>query len=111
MVNLCLHQTVSVLTVLVALTGAANIAKRALPEPWESLAGRTEEEIQEFIKRQGPAIVGAKPVPPPLTDTSMKLVNDIDHQWQAPGSGDTRGKPSLSQHGQCLTITQARVRE
>ena len=37
-------------------------------------------------------VVGAQPLPPPITDTSFKLVYDDAHPYQAAGDGDQRGE-------------------
>ncbi|KAH7104010.1 heme-thiolate peroxidase [Auriculariales sp. MPI-PUGE-AT-0066] len=76
---------------------------REPPRAWESLSGRTEDEIQVFIQSMGPRIVGAKPPPKPVEDVSMKLVNDKDHEFREPRATDARGPcpgmNSLANHG------------
>lgn len=62
----------------------------ATVQPYESLAGLSREEIEVFAR--GVKVVGAQPPPPPIKDTSLKLVNDKDHPWQPLRDGDQRGK-------------------
>jgi hypothetical protein len=46
---------------------------------------------------------GAQPLPPPIKDTSSKLVNDAKHRFRAPGKHDQRGPcpglNTLANHG------------
>jgi len=94
------------LSLLLAVSVIANVinVKREPPQPWESLAGRSQEEIEDFIKRNGNKIVGAQPLPIPMKDTRMKLVHDAKHPYKAPRPGvDTRGPcpgmNTLANHG------------
>ncbi|KAK0546529.1 hypothetical protein OC846_005223 [Tilletia horrida] len=87
---------------LVTLLTTAN-AFPHLAEGWEhrSLAGMSEETINEIVARQ--AIVGAQPAPASQSDTSSKLVNDANHPYIAPGANDIRGPcpglNTLANHG------------
>ncbi|KIJ22762.1 hypothetical protein M422DRAFT_276766 [Sphaerobolus stellatus SS14] len=68
---------------------------------YESLAGVSEREINEFIARDGGASI---PNPPgPLADDSLKLVADAAHPFIAPGPNDLPGScpgmNTLANHG------------
>jgi len=88
---------------VVGVSASAINEKRAPLQPWDSLAGRSQDDIEDFIKRHGPAIVGAQPLPAQPKDTGMKLVNDRLHQYQAPKKGAKRGPcpgmNSMANHG------------
>lgn len=72
------------------------------PEIYESLAGYSREEVDNFA-RANPAATGALPAPPPQSDTGWKLVNDFNHGYIAPKPTDMRGPcpglNTLANHG------------
>lgn len=80
-----------------ALTGAIAGAI----EPFASLSGRTDAEIEHFIRSN--KVVGGRPAPGPIADTSSKLVNDKHHPWLPLLPGQTRGVcpglNTLASHG------------
>ena len=73
---------------------------------YQSLAGWSREEVDLFIREHGKSLVGAKPSPPALKDTSSKLVHDAKHPYVAPGPNDLRGPcpglNTLANHGVSL---------
>ncbi|EJD53342.1 heme-thiolate peroxidase [Auricularia subglabra TFB-10046 SS5] len=77
------------------------VSALSLRLPHESLAGLSHEEVEEFARSVN--VIGAQPVPPPLTDTSAKLVNDRAHPWLPllPGQqrGPCPGLNTLASHG------------
>ncbi|KZV98543.1 aromatic peroxygenase precursor [Exidia glandulosa HHB12029] len=86
------------LSVLLQLVGA--LAVPAL-QPYDSLAGLTRDEVDAFARSV--KVVGGQPIPPPIKDTSLKLVVDKDHQWKPLRAGDQRGPcpglNALASHG------------
>jgi len=100
-----LRPSFAILASLLVAGVAANVIaeKRAAPEPWESLAGRSQDEIEAFISAHKFKIVGSQPNPPLPADVSAKLVNDAAHPYKAPGPRDTRGPcpamNTLANHG------------
>ncbi|KZV87671.1 aromatic peroxygenase precursor [Exidia glandulosa HHB12029] len=86
------------LSVLLQLVGV--LAFPAL-QPYDSLAGLTRDEVDAFARSV--KVVGGQPIPPPITDTSLKLVVDKDHQWKPLRAGDQRGPcpglNALASHG------------
>jgi hypothetical protein len=46
---------------------------------------------QDLEARGGPKLLGAQPLPPPMKDTSSKLVHDRKHPYMPPGPNDQRG--------------------
>jgi len=99
-----LGPTFAALASLFIFRVAANvIAEKRDPESWDSLAGRSQDEIEAFIARQNSIIVGAQPIPPPPTEVAAKLVHDAAHPYKAPGPKDMRGPcpamNSLANHG------------
>ena len=84
--------------------------KRAPIQPWDSLAGRSQDEIEEFMKRHDLPIVGYQPIPPPpaANEVAAKLVHDAAHPYVGPGPNDVRGPcpamNSLANHGVSSTM-------
>ncbi|EJD41454.1 heme-thiolate peroxidase [Auricularia subglabra TFB-10046 SS5] len=82
---------------------AATGAVGGIIEPFASLAGRTDAEIEHFIRSNN--IVGGRPAPGPIADTSAKLVNDEHHPWlsllpfQIRGPCVCPGLNTLASHG------------
>ncbi|KAF7966174.1 hypothetical protein HWV62_39750 [Athelia sp. TMB] len=70
---------------------------------YSSLAGRSDEEIELFMRTAKVPVVGARPPPPPNPDIASKLVNDRAHAFQHPRSTDIRGPcpglNTLASHG------------
>lgn len=68
-----------------------------------SLAGRTDEEIEAFMRTSTVPIVGAGPPPPAQTDIRAKLVADAAHPYKPARSTDIRGPcpglNTLASHG------------
>ena len=68
---------------------------------WNSLVGRSDEEISAFARTV--TITGAQPAPGPLNNTLSMLVNDAAHQYMPPGPNDIRGPcpglNTLASHG------------
>jgi len=93
----------AIYALVACVSGSVINMKREPLQPWDSLAGRSQDEIEDFIKRHGPAIVGAQPLPAQPTDTSKRLVHDANHQYIAPEPGFKRGPcpgmNSMSNHG------------
>jgi hypothetical protein len=60
-----------------------------LAQQWFTLAGLTQEQLNDII----PKLHVAPPENPPgpLNDTSAKLVDDRDHPWIPPAPNDMRG--------------------
>ncbi|KZV87162.1 Cloroperoxidase [Exidia glandulosa HHB12029] len=85
--------------VLVCLCGLAAGASH-IPA-YASLAGRSDEEIALFMRNH--PTPGAQPPPPPIKDTSSKLVNDRLHPWLPLLPGQIRGVcpglNTLASHG------------
>ena len=48
---------------------------------YRSLAGLSPQEVRA-VARTFSSTPGAQPIPPPINDTSAKLVNDVDHPFQ-----------------------------
>lgn len=67
-----------------------------------SLAGLSPEEVG-IVARTFNSTPGAQPLPPPINDTSAKLVNDKAHPYQPNRPGDIRGPcpglNTLASHG------------
>jgi len=105
-----LRPAFATLAALLVAHVSANVLpeKRAPLQAYDSLAGRSQEEIEEFFKRNDFPIVGAQPIPPPPTDVGAKLVNDAAHPYIAPGPNDMRGPcpamNSLANHGVSGTL-------
>lgn len=81
-----------------------SLVSTALAFPaYGSLAGRTDEEIEVFVRTSTVPIVGAEPPPPVQSDTSAKLVADTAHPFKPAGSTDIRGPcpglNTLASHG------------
>ncbi|EJD46377.1 heme-thiolate peroxidase [Auricularia subglabra TFB-10046 SS5] len=78
-------------------------ALAATIKPYQSLAGLSHAEIEAFVRSVNVPIVGAEPVPPPIEDTSSKLVNDAEHPYMPLKDGDQRGPcpglNALASHG------------
>ena len=68
---------------------------------YESLAGLSAREIDEFIARNG--VSNIPNPPPPLADGGLKLVNDPAHPHIPAGPNDIRGPcpalNTLASHG------------
>jgi len=73
---------------LIALGTTAAAAVIDHPE-YASLAGMSEEDLAVY--ERGIKIVGAQPLPPPIKDTSFKLVYDKKHPFRKAGKNDQRG--------------------
>lgn len=71
---------------------------------YESLAGLTQREVDEFMARN--ALAPIPPPPGPLTNSGLQLVNDPDHPFITPGPDDIRGPcpglNTLANHGVSL---------
>ncbi|KAG6373784.1 heme-thiolate peroxidase [Boletus reticuloceps] len=69
---------------------------------YRSLAGLSPQEIRA-VTRQFNSMPGAQPLPPPINDTSSKLINDADHPFMPLQPGDIRGPcpglNTLASHG------------
>lgn len=82
-----------------ALLLAVTFSVSAFPE-YGSLAGLSQ---QEEVARAIQDTPGAQPVPPPINDTSAKLVFDDAHPWLPLAPGDIRGPcpglNTLASHG------------
>ncbi|EJD44057.1 heme-thiolate peroxidase [Auricularia subglabra TFB-10046 SS5] len=70
-------------------------------KPYESLAGRSDEEIEAFSHKF--PTPGASPPPPAIKNLRQSLVFDKDHPYIAPRPGDARGPcpgmNTLANHG------------
>jgi hypothetical protein len=93
-------QNFATLVALVAYAlGFPNLAN--FPEH-RSLAGLSQLEVRA-VARTFNSTPGAQPVPPPINDTSAKLVYDAAHPFQPDQPGDIRGPcpglNTLSSHG------------
>jgi hypothetical protein len=79
--------------------GFPNLAH--FPE-YRSLAGLSPHEVQA-VARTFSSTPGAQPAPPPINDTSAKLVYDAAHPFQPDQPGDIRGPcpglNTLASHG------------
>ncbi|KAF8440405.1 hypothetical protein L210DRAFT_3539562 [Boletus edulis BED1] len=93
----------SYLATLVALAphalGSPHLAN--FPE-YRSLAGLSPQEVRA-VARTFSSTPGAQPLPPPINDTSSKLVNDPKHPYLPLRPGDIRGPcpglNTLASHG------------
>ena len=69
---------------------------------YRSLAGLSPHEVRA-VARTFSSTPGAQPLPPPINDTSAKLVYDADHPYMADQPGDIRGPcpglNTLASHG------------
>ena len=91
------------LATLVALVpcalGFPNLAN--FPE-YRSLSGLSPHEVRTVARTFG-STPGAQPLPPPINDTSAKLVYDAAHPYQSDQPGDIRGPcpglNTLASHG------------
>ncbi|KAG8213300.1 heme-thiolate peroxidase [Butyriboletus roseoflavus] len=91
------------LAILVALVpyslGFPHLAN--FPE-YRSLAGLSPQEVRA-VARTFSSVPGAQPLPPPISDTSAKLVYDAAHPYQPDHPGDIRGPcpglNTLASHG------------
>lgn len=91
------------LAILVALVpyalGFSHLAN--FPE-YRSLAGLSPEEVR-LVARTFSRTPGAQPLPPPINDTSAKLVYDAAHPYLPDRPGDIRGPcpglNTLASHG------------
>ena len=70
---------------------------------YASLAGRSNEEIEFFMRTTNVPIVGAGPPPPAQNDTRAKLVADAAHPFIPATANDIRGPcpglNTLASHG------------
>ena len=57
---------------------------------YRSLAGLSQHEVRA-VARTFSSTPGAQPLPPPINDTSAKLVYDAAHPYQPDQPGDIRG--------------------
>ncbi|KAE9403802.1 Cloroperoxidase, partial [Gymnopus androsaceus JB14] len=77
------------------------LSASAFPE-YRSLAGLSAAEVRA-VARTFQATPGAQPAPPPINDTSSKLVFDDAHPFQPDAPGDIRGPcpglNTLASHG------------
>ncbi|KAN0097127.1 heme-thiolate peroxidase [Tylopilus felleus] len=68
-----------------------------------SLAGLSPEEVQTVMQLFKDSMPGPQPLPPPINDTSSKLVNDPDHPFEPTRPDDMRGPcpglNTLASHG------------
>lgn len=94
-----MRHTLPIVAVFLSIFSAAN----AFPA-YQSLAGLGREELDIYIRTNGP-FPGASPPPPPVTDTRSKLVNDARHPFKKPRKDDLRGPcpglNTLASHGVC----------
>ncbi|KAE9403801.1 hypothetical protein BT96DRAFT_990011 [Gymnopus androsaceus JB14] len=94
-----LYYVLSPLSSLTALSLA--LSASAFPE-YRSLAGLSAAEVRA-VARTFQATPGAQPAPPPINDTSSKLVFDDAHPFQPDAPGDIRGPcpglNTLASHG------------
>lgn len=93
-------QNLAILAALVSYTlGFPHLAN--FPE-YRSLAGLSPEEVRVVARTFG-STPGAQPLPPPINDTSAKLVYDSAHPYEPDRPGDIRGPcpglNTLSSHG------------
>ncbi|KAF8126904.1 heme-thiolate peroxidase [Boletus edulis] len=69
---------------------------------YRSLAGLSPQEVRA-VARTFSSTPGAQPLPPPINDTSSKLVNDPEHPYMPLQPGDIRGPcpglNTLASHG------------
>ena len=69
---------------------------------YRSLAGLSPQEVTA-VARTFSSTPGAQPLPPPINDTSAKLVNDEAHPYLPVRPGDIRGPcpglNTLASHG------------
>ncbi|KIJ23318.1 hypothetical protein M422DRAFT_276132, partial [Sphaerobolus stellatus SS14] len=68
---------------------------------YQSLGGLSQREVDLFIRQNPPVVI---PNPPgPLVDDGIRMVNDADHPFIAPGPNDMRGPcpglNTLASHG------------
>ncbi|EJD38504.1 heme-thiolate peroxidase [Auricularia subglabra TFB-10046 SS5] len=95
-----MHLTPALATLL-AVTHA--LAAATGLQPYDSLAGLSNVEIEAFARAVSVPIVGGQPLPPPITDTGAKLVHDEVHPWMPLSDGDQRGPcpglNALASHG------------
>ena len=80
-------------------SGFPHLAK--FPE-YRSLAGLSPQEVR-VVARTFSSTPGAQPLPPPINNTSAKLVYDVDHPFVPDQPGDIRGPcpglNTLASHG------------
>ena len=93
-------QNVPILVALVPYAlGFADLEN--FPE-YRSLAGLSPREVRA-VARTFSSTPGAQPLPPPINDTSAKLVCDADHPYMPDQPGDIRGPcpglNTLASHG------------
>lgn len=81
-------------TVSLLLVAQATLVPALSLKPYDSLAGRSDDEVELFARSH--SVVGAKPAPGAIKDTSSKLVNDKAHPWHPLRPGDIRGTYSFS---------------
>lgn len=71
---------------------------------YRSLAGLSPEEVQ-IVMENFDDMPGAQPLPPPISYTGPKLVNDAAHPFEPLRPGDIRGPcpglNTLASHGVC----------
>jgi hypothetical protein len=91
--------TLPVLALVPYVLGFPNLAH--FPE-YRSLAGLSQHEIRA-VARTFSSTPGAQPLPPPINDTSAKLVYDAAHPYQPDRPADIRGPcpglNTLASHG------------
>ena len=94
-----LQYLVILVTLALVALGFREIAN--FPE-YSSLAGLSAREVRA-VARTFSSTPGAQPLPPPINDTSAKLVNDADHPFLPTRPGDIRGPcpglNTLASHG------------
>ncbi|KIJ46283.1 hypothetical protein M422DRAFT_250333 [Sphaerobolus stellatus SS14] len=70
---------------------------------YDSIAGLSEREINEYVARNGVAAIPNPPLPLPKGQDGLKLVNDPAHPFIAAGPNDIRGPcpalNTLASHG------------
>ncbi|KAF8139008.1 aromatic peroxygenase precursor, partial [Boletus edulis] len=94
-------QTIAILVALIPYAlGFPHLAN--FPE-YRSLAGLSQEEVRAVTRQFGGNMPGPQPLPPPISDTSGKLVNDAAHPFKPLRPGDIRGPcpglNTLASHG------------
>ena len=84
--------------VSIALGTAAAAAVVDHPD-YASLAGMSNEDLAVY--ERSIKIVGSQPLPPPIKDTSFKLIYDEKHPHHKAGKNDQRGLYSLRVASHC----------
>jgi len=88
---------------LALLAMGTSAAAAAIDHPeYASLAGMSDEDLAVYERSIN--VIGAQPLPPPLQDTSFKLIYDKKHPFVKAGKNDQRGMSQCQRPKKALIV-------